>query len=79
MTYRAEVLKLTGIMDDIPALSDEQQDMITKVKGRVLATTNDFRISVRRRFSKEGVEDFFEKERMAALGLASGAFAGTLF
>jgi len=76
--FRAEALKLTGALENIPSLSDEQKDMVTMVKGKVLRTTEDFRVQVRRRLSKEGLESFFENEKMAALGLTGGAVLGTL-
>jgi hypothetical protein len=75
---RAEALKMTGIMDDLPSLSDEQNDLLTKVKGRVLRETEGFRRQVRSTLTQESVKAFFDKERMCALGVAGGAIAGSL-
>lgn len=65
-------------MDDIPSFSDEQNDLITKFKGRVLQETENFRVKIRESLSQERVQDFFDSERMCALGLAGGVVAGAV-
>lgn len=75
---RAEVLHHTGVMDDIPPLSEAKADMILNVKRNLIKTTEDFRVQVRRRFNRESVRHLFEKEKVGALGLATGALLGTL-
>lgn len=69
---------MTGMMEDIPSLSDEQSDLLTKVKARVLRETEGFRMQVRNSLTQESVKAFFDKERMCALGVAGGAIAGSL-
>ena len=69
---------MTGVLDDLPGLSDEQEDMLTSIKGKVLRTTEDYRIQIRRSLSREGVQNFFENERPTALAFAGGAIAGAV-
>jgi hypothetical protein len=67
-------------MDDleIPALSQEQSNMIKNVKSRILRTTEDYRQEIRRHFNRQNIETFFDKERMFAFGFAGGAVAGAM-
>lgn len=69
---------MTGVLDDLPALSEEQSDLISKAKKHVLRTTEDYRIEIRRALSQEGLQNFFDNERMAAVGFAGGAVAGAI-
>jgi hypothetical protein len=69
---------MTGILDDLPQLSQEQSDLIAKAKTSVLRTAEDFRVQMRRRLSQEGIQKFFDDEKMTALGLTGGAIAGAL-
>ena len=63
LTRSAEALKMTGIMDDIPSLSDEQNDMVTILKGRVLQSTENFRVKIRESLTHDKIQEFFDKER----------------
>jgi hypothetical protein len=74
----AEALKMTGIMDDLPSLTDEQNDMLTIMKGRVLQSTENFRVKIRESLTHDKIQDFFEKERMCAFGVAGGVVAGAI-
>jgi len=67
-------------MDDLPdlSLSDEQSAFLTKVKTSALRTAEDYRIQIRRAVSQEGVQNFFDNEKMTALGFAGGAIAGAM-
>ena len=76
--YSAEALKMTGLLDDLPALSEEQSDVIAKAKKHILRTTEDYRIQIRKTLSQEGLQNFFDNEKMAAIGLAGGAVAGAI-
>lgn len=69
---------MTGVLTDLPSLSEEQNDLLTKVKGRVLREAEAFRIQVRKSLTQERVQALFDKERMCALGVAGGAIAGTI-
>jgi ElaB/YqjD/DUF883 family membrane-anchored ribosome-binding protein len=74
----AEALKMTGLMDDIPSLSAEQNDILTRLKGRALQQTENFRVHIRQSLTQEKVQDFFEQERMCALGVAGGVVVGAI-
>jgi hypothetical protein len=76
--HSAEALKMTGFMDDLPSLSDEQNDMITTMKGRVLQSTENFRVKIRSALTQDTIQEFFEKERMCALGVAGGVVVGAI-
>lgn len=76
---RAEVLHHTGVLDNVPALSEEQSDMLVTAKNTVMRRTKDFRTQVHRRLSRDSIGYLFEKEKIGALGFASGAFIGTMF
>ena len=52
--------------------------MIAKAKKHILRTAEDYRIQIRKTLSQEGLQTFFEKEKMAALGFAGGAVAGAI-
>lgn len=75
---RTEVLHHTGVLNDFPPLSKEQGEMIEDMKAHVLRRANTFRTQVRRRLGPKTIQQFFENERVGALGLASGALVGTL-
>ena len=53
----------------MPPFVDDHVQTVASVKDRVLAEANKFR---------KGVRKSLRKERMAALGFASGAFVGIL-
>jgi hypothetical protein len=76
--HSAEALKMTGLMENIPSLSEEQSDMLTIVKGRVLQTTENFRVKIRESLNQDAIQDFFDKERMCAFGIAGGVVAGAI-
>jgi len=78
--YSAEALKMTGVLEDLPGLSDEQNDMITRAKNAVLRTTEDYRVQIRRTLSKETFQSFIDDkdERYVALAFAGGAVAGAI-
>jgi hypothetical protein len=65
-------------MDDIPSFSAEQNDLITKFKGRVLQETENFRLRIRETLTQERVQAFFDHERMCAFGLAGGVVVGAV-
>lgn len=65
-------------MDDLPSMSEEHNDLVKRVKGSVLRQTEGFRVQVRRNLKQESLQNFFNKERMTALGLAGGAITGAL-
>lgn len=65
-------------MDDLPALTDEQNDMLTIMKGRVLQSTENFRLKIRESLTHDKIQDFFENERMCAFGVAGGVVAGAI-
>lgn len=74
----AEVLHHTGVLDQLPSLSEEQSDMFMKMKGTAMRQADNFRVQVRRRLNPNKIRAFAKKERMVAYGLASGAFVGVL-
>jgi hypothetical protein len=76
--FRTEILHHTGVLKDLPPLSKQQGDMIENVKTHVLHHATTFRGHVHRHLNPDSVQKFFEKERIGAFGLASGAIFGTL-
>jgi hypothetical protein len=80
ISISAEALKLTGVLEDLdlPPWSDEQKDYFSRTKTNVLRTTEDYRCQIRRRFNKQGRQDFVAKERMTAMGLAGGILLGAV-
>jgi len=74
----AEVLHHTGVMDEIPRLSEEQSDFVNSMKGKVLQQAENFRVQVRRRLKPSAFQKWVENDRMGALGLAGGALVGTI-
>jgi hypothetical protein len=74
----AEVLHYTGVVEELPGLSKDQSDMLNNLKVTTIRHAEKFRVQVRRRLNPNNVQAFVDKERMAAIGLASGAFVGVL-
>ena len=64
-----EVLSASGLLEEMPPFVDDHVQTVASAKDRVLAEANKFR---------KGVRKSLRKERMAALGFASGAFVGIL-
>jgi adenylate kinase len=69
---------MTGVLDELPGLSAEQNDIIAKTKSVVLRNTEDFRRHMRQTVNKENIQGFFDRERMMAIGVAGGAVAGAI-
>jgi hypothetical protein len=76
ISFSAEVLHYTGVLEDIPSLSEEQNEMFLKIKGEAMRYAENFRVQVRRRLDPKRMRVVMEKERSATLGLASGAVLG---
>ena len=74
----AEALKMTGVLDDLPSLTNEQNDLLTVMKGRVLQSTEHFRVKIRESLTHDKIQEFFENERMCAFGVAGGVVAGAI-
>jgi hypothetical protein len=74
---RSEALSMTGIMNDLPSLSEEQKDLFSMVKNRALRETNKYRFGIRNAFSRKSIQQFFDNEKPAAMGLVGGALAAT--
>lgn len=64
----------TGVLDQV----EFADDMVDDIKSGALRTVENFRVQVKRRLSPARVQSFVDGERMAALGLASGAFVGVM-
>lgn len=75
---RTEVLNAAGALDDLPKISDEHLQIVESFKVRALNYANDFRNTVRRRLNPEKIKSLMETDRMATLGVATGAFVGFL-
>uniref|UniRef100_A0A7S1ZZG1 Uncharacterized protein n=1 Tax=Trieres chinensis TaxID=1514140 RepID=A0A7S1ZZG1_TRICV len=81
----SEAMNVAGVFDniDLPDVIEENgEELLKKARRRVVGTVNDFRMEVRQRLKPEKVrsviEGALEKERMATLGVATGAFAGLI-
>jgi hypothetical protein len=74
-TRSAEVLHQTGILDYHDVMEDHH-DALTKVKDTCMKQADYFRVSVRNRLNPAAVQAWIEQEKMAAMGLASGALVG---
>mmetsp|Transcript_22798 Transcript_22798/g.63603 ORF Transcript_22798/g.63603 Transcript_22798/m.63603 type:complete len:160 (-) Transcript_22798:1476-1955(-) len=72
----SEVLNAAGLLDDIPSFSDEQVQLAESMKRRALKTAQGFRQKVRDSVNPAKVQSFLETDKMAAMGLAAGAFVG---
>jgi hypothetical protein len=66
---RAEALHYTG---------DDSEAFYTSVKNKVLRETESYRAQIRRSLSKESLQEFFDNEKQASLGIVSGALIATL-
>ena len=71
-------MNAAGILDDAPSLSDEQTELAESIKRKAITYANDFRTTVRRRLNPEKIKGYMESDRMATMGVASGAFVGFL-
>eukprot|EP00428_Durinskia_dybowskii_P046548 CAMPEP_0170352310 /NCGR_PEP_ID=MMETSP0116_2-20130129/77466_1 /TAXON_ID=400756 /ORGANISM="Durinskia baltica, Strain CSIRO CS-38" /LENGTH=156 /DNA_ID=CAMNT_0010606235 /DNA_START=124 /DNA_END=594 /DNA_ORIENTATION=+ len=74
-----EVMNAAGVLDDIDVrLSDEQTELVQGLKRRALTLADEFRTTVRRRLNPDKIKLLMEKDRMATMGVATGAFVGFL-
>lgn len=64
-----------GILDYHDVIEDHY-DTLTKVKDVCLSRADGFRKQVRTRLNPMNIQSFVDNERMASLGLASGALVG---
>jgi len=75
----SEVLHHSGALDNID-IGDDAEFVLKKVSKSAQRTVEGFRTTVRRRLSKDGISNTIEsamnKERMATVGFAAGAFVG---
>ena len=72
---RTEALNAAGVLDDIPSFSSDGTE---NLKRRALTFASDFRENVRQRLGPEGLKGLMEKDRIATMGAATGAFVGFL-
>eukprot|EP00428_Durinskia_dybowskii_P008530 CAMPEP_0170307328 /NCGR_PEP_ID=MMETSP0116_2-20130129/54078_1 /TAXON_ID=400756 /ORGANISM="Durinskia baltica, Strain CSIRO CS-38" /LENGTH=153 /DNA_ID=CAMNT_0010559459 /DNA_START=124 /DNA_END=586 /DNA_ORIENTATION=- len=76
---QTEVMNAAGVLDDIDVrLSDEQTELVQGLKRRALTLADEFRTTVRRRLNPDKIKLLMEKDRMATMGVATGAFVGFL-
>ena len=68
-TVSTEALSASGLLEEMPPFVDEHVQTVSSAKDRVLVEADKFR---------KGVRKTLKRERMAALGFASGAFVGIL-
>jgi hypothetical protein len=74
----AEVLHYTGVLDELPALSGEQRNFLEQAQSELRKRTDAFRVEVRRRLNPQAVQTWIDQDKLGALGLAAGAFVGTI-
>lgn len=76
-SHRAEIMDKMGILDYHDVIEDHY-DTLTKVKDVCFSQADRFRKTVRTRLNPNSIQSFIDNERMAALGLASGALVGVV-
>eukprot|EP00566_Odontella_aurita_P027477 CAMPEP_0113559950 /NCGR_PEP_ID=MMETSP0015_2-20120614/19171_1 /TAXON_ID=2838 /ORGANISM="Odontella" /LENGTH=168 /DNA_ID=CAMNT_0000461623 /DNA_START=39 /DNA_END=545 /DNA_ORIENTATION=- /assembly_acc=CAM_ASM_000160 len=79
----SEVMNAAGVFDKIDIdISEEQSALLGRAKRRVTSTVNGFRQHVRQQLTpakvQANIESALQKERMATIGAAAGAFAGCI-
>jgi hypothetical protein len=57
-------------------LSAEQRNFVQSVQSGLVKTAESFRSQVRRRLHPSAVQGWIDRDKMGALGLAAGSFAG---
>jgi hypothetical protein len=57
-------------------LSAEQRNFVQNVQTNLRKTAEGFRSEVRRRLHPGAVQGWIDRDKMGALGLAAGSFAG---
>ena len=72
---RAEIMNHCGVLDYHEVIEDHY-DAITKVKDVCFAQADRFRKTVRKAVNPVKIQAFVDQERMASLGVASGALVG---
>ena len=72
-------MNAAGVLDDVEVrLSEEHNELVQGLKQRALTFADEFRTTVRRRLDPEKIKTLMEKDRMATMGVATGAFVGFL-
>jgi hypothetical protein len=70
-------MNAAGVLDEVEVrFSDEQTELVQGLKRRALAFADEFRTTVRRRLNPDKIKTLMEKDRMATMGVATGAFVG---
>ncbi len=70
-------MNAAGVLDDVHGrLSEEQTVFVQSLTGRALKFADEFRTTVRRRLNPDKIKVLMEKDRMATMGVATGAFVG---
>jgi hypothetical protein len=69
----------TGILEELPSLSEEQNDMCQSLKGTVMERAESVRVQFSRRLNPLTVKKFVADEKSATFGSAVGAILGFLF
>lgn len=70
-------MNAAGVLDEVKErLPQEHSELIQSLQGRALKVADDFRTTVRRRLNPDKLKVLMEKDRMATMGVATGAFVG---
>jgi hypothetical protein len=72
-------MNAAGVLDEVKGtIMTERSEIFEGVKQRALSVANDFRTSIRQRLNPDMIKEFYESDRMATMGVATGAFLGFL-
>ena len=72
-------MNAAGVLDDVQLqFSDEHSELVQGLKRRALTMADEFRTTVRQRLNPDKIKILMEKDRMATMGVATGAFIGFL-
>jgi hypothetical protein len=73
------VLQYTGVLEEFPSLSEEQNAMCQGLKGTLMERAEGYRVRFSRRLNPLTVKKFVADEKSATFGGAAGAILGFLF
>lgn len=73
------VLQYTGVLEELPSLSEEQNVMYQGLRDIVIKRAEGFRVQVSRRLNSQTLQKFVADEQSVTYGAAGGAILGFLF
>ena len=72
-------MNAAGVLDEVKdRFTPDSNELLESAKQRALTTANNFRTTMRNAVNPDKIKEFYESDKMATMGVATGAFVGFL-